>query len=157
MKLDNPPFMPKKPARQMTRLNEAWAVDFMVLDCAHRPLVMLVVDVGTRRALSATVSLAIAEDVVATLERLVRRSGRPQEIWVDDGRGYRFHPVRVWSERHGITVTYGPSPRSKAVAERPLHHLRAHLHDKSFATLTELGHDIERWRQAYTAGIRTEP
>lgn len=118
---------------------------------------MLVVDVGTRRPLSATMSLAIADDVVATLERLARRSGYPQELWVDHGREDHFRPIQTWSERHRITVTYGPSRRTKAAAERPLRDLSASLRDKRFPTLLELGHEIERWRQSYAPAAPTIP
>ncbi|WP_168195535.1 transposase family protein [Bradyrhizobium sp. NAS80.1] len=127
----------------------------MMLDFAHRPLVMLVVDVGTRRPLSATVSLAIADDDVATLERLARRAGYPQEIWVDRAREYHFRPIQSWSPLHRITLIYGPSPQTKSVAERLLRHLGGFLRDKHYPTLMELGHDIERWRQFRAATTST--
>jgi hypothetical protein len=41
-------------APHAARRNVAWAIDFAMLDFAHRPLVMLVVDIDTRRPLSAT-------------------------------------------------------------------------------------------------------
>nr|WP_249782454.1 MULTISPECIES: DDE-type integrase/transposase/recombinase [unclassified Bradyrhizobium] len=155
------PFMSRTPALRETRPSETWAVDFMVLDFPSRPYVMLVADVGTRRPLSAAVSLVVIEDIIAALERLVRRSGRPEQIWMDHSLAYRslmgdFHPaLQAWARRHGISVTASPTPRTTAAAERLLRDLSTFLRDKRFPTLMELGHDIERWRQSYVAAADT--
>lgn len=76
---------PTPAASHGARRNEAWAIDFAKLDLDRRPLVVMVIDVYTRRPLSATVTLSIAEDIAAGLGRLVRRSGCPHEIRIDHG------------------------------------------------------------------------
>ena len=138
-----------------TRRNQAWAVDFAVLDANSRPFVMIVVDVHTRLPLSATVTPGIAEDVTATLGRLGRRSGVPNNIWLD--RGLHTRAIQNWTEANGISIACGPSPRIKAVTEPLLRDLRGYLHDNRFPALIELGHDIERWRQFYKTATPTVP
>jgi hypothetical protein len=157
MKLDSTPPMPNAAAQQFTRANQAWAIDFAVLDFAEGPLVRLVVDVGTRRPLSATLTLAVDDDIAAGLDRLARRSGRPEQIWLDNRYEFRFDPaLRSWAERHSISIIYVPMrmPQMKSLSERLLGDLSAYLRDKRFPTLMELGHDIEHWRQRYCAAAQ---
>lgn len=156
MKFDTTPLM--SPARQLTCQNYAWAIDFAMLDLDRRPLLMMVVDVQSHRPLSVTATLAVPARVAATLERLVRREGAPEEIWTDHGYDHRFHPaLQALSERHRISIAYGPMPAIKTLAEPILHDLSVFLRDKRFATLMELGHDIERWRQSYKTATPTAP
>jgi hypothetical protein len=141
-------FLPNKTTHRQIRANQAWAVDLAILDLPHRPVVMLVIDVGTRLPLSATVTPTIAEGVVATLERLARRSKRPDEIWIGDS----FRLIETWAGQHGISVSYyRPTPQMRAISERVLRDLGSYLGDKRFASPMELGHAIERWRQSYVA------
>lgn len=162
MKFENVQFTPAT-SRKVTRSNEVWSVDFMMLDFAGRPFVMLVVDVATRRALSATVSLAVVDDVIVRLERLVRRSGRPEQIQRDYDKAYnstdgRFHPaLQTWAQQHGISLTHDPMLQTQRISERPLRDLGAFLREKHFPTLMELGHEIERWRQSYAPAVRNVP
>ncbi|WLA64924.1 DDE-type integrase/transposase/recombinase [Bradyrhizobium diazoefficiens] len=132
-----------------TRRNQAWAVDFAVLDAKGRPFVMIVVDVHTRLPLSATVSLGLADDFTAILDRLSRRLGFPEEIWIDGGR--HAQALQTWAEPHGISVAHGPSPQIRAVTELRLRDLCMSLLRKGCASLMELGHEAERWRQSYPA------
>jgi putative transposase len=111
----------------------------------------------TRRPLSATVTLAIAEDIAAGLGRLVKRAGCPQEIWLDHAYDVKFGPLETWAERHRISITYGSSLRTRGLSERPLRDLSAFLRGKSVPSLMELGHDVERWRQSYTATAHIIP
>jgi hypothetical protein len=147
MKFDTTPLIStaSEPACQ----NYAWAIDFAVLDLYRRPLLMMVIDVQSRRPLSATVTLAAPARVAATLERLVRREGAPEEILTGHrGWDHRFHPaLDTLSERHRISIAHGLA--IKSLAEPILHDLSVSLRDKRFATLMELGHEIERWRQSY--------
>jgi hypothetical protein len=156
MKFDNPPFLPKATARRVTRPNEAWEIDFAMINFSDRPFVMLVIDVGTRRPLSATVSIMVVEDIVATLQRLVQRSGSPEQVWMTYGVSYDTYDgrfLRAWAEQHRVSLTRLPL-QTKAVAERLLCDLSAFLRDKRHSTLMALGHDIERWRQSYTPAAR---
>lgn len=154
---------PTSAALYATSHNEAWAIDFAMLDFAAKPLVMLVVDVRTRRPLSATVSHMAMEDIIIRLERLVRRSGRPERIWMDYSSAYNtieghFHPsLQAWAQKHRISLTHDRMLLTRRISERPLRDLSASLREKSFTTLMELGHDIERWRQSYHRVARTMP
>jgi hypothetical protein len=156
MKFDTTPFMP--PARQLTYQNYAWAIDFAKLDLGRRPLLMMVVDVQSQRPLSATATLAVPARVAATLERLVQREGAPEEILTGHGWDHRVDPaLQALSERHRISIAYGLLPAIKTLSEPILHDLSVFLRDKRFATLMELGHEIERWRQSYTGAARPLP
>jgi hypothetical protein len=160
MKFDNLSFTPNAPAHQVMRPNQAWAVDFAVLDFAERPLVRLVVDVGSRRPLSATLTLGVDDDIAAGLDRLARRSGRPEQIWLDNQYEFCFGAaLRFWAGQHRISIIYVPMqmPQIKSLSERLHQDLNAFLRDKRFPTLMELGHDIERWRQSYTAAAPSLP
>jgi hypothetical protein len=160
MKFDNSTLVLKMTARQVTRANQAWAVDHAVLDLAERPLVRLVVDVGTRLPLSATLTLAVDDDIAAELDRLAPRSGRPKQIWLDNKFEFRSDPaLRSWTEQHRISIIYVPMvfPQMKVLSERSFRDLGAFLKDTHPPTLRELSHDLERWRKSYAAGARTIP
>lgn len=146
MKFDTTPFM--SPDRRLTCQNQAWAIEFAVLDLDCRPLLMMVIDVHapTRLPLSATASLAMPEDVVGMLERLVRRSGKPEEVWIYYGFGHGRAALQSWAERHRILINYGPMLRTRALTKPLLRDLAASLRGNRFASLTELENEIERWR-----------
>jgi hypothetical protein len=159
MKLNSTPPMSNAPARRFTRANQAWAVDHAVLDFPQRIFVRLVTDVSTRRPLSATLTFGIA-DIGTGLERLADRSGRPEQIWLDNYYKSRSDPaLKSWTEQHRISIIYVPMqmPQMKSLSERLHRDLSAFLHGKRFPTLMELGHDIERWRQRYCAAAQPIP
>jgi hypothetical protein len=141
----------------LTRANQAWAVDHAVLDFSQRIYVRLVTDVSTRRLLSATLTFGIA-DIDTGLERLVDRSGMPEQIWLDNYYKSRSDAaLRSWAERHCISIIYVPMliPQMKVLSERPFRDLAAFLKDKRPPTVWELSHELERWRQSYVAAART--
>ena len=159
MNFNSKPPIRNAPAQQFTRANQAWAVDHAVLDFPQRIFVRLVTEVGTRRPLSATLTFGIA-DIGTGLERMVDRSGRPEQIWLDNYYKTRSDPaLKSWTERHRISIIYVPMRmlQMKSLSERLYRDLGAFLRDKRFTTLTELGHEIERWRQSYTAAAPSLP
>jgi hypothetical protein len=159
MKLNSTPPMPNAPAQQFTRANQAWAVDHAVLDFPQRIFVRLVTDVGTRRPLSATLTFGIA-DIGTGLERLVDRSGRPEQIWLDNYYKSRSDPaLKSWTEQHRISIIYVPMqmPQMKSLSERLYRDLGASLRDKRFPTVWELSDELERWRQRYCAAAQPIP
>lgn len=140
-----------------TRRNQAWAIDFARLDLDRRPLVMMVIDGYTHRLLSAAVKPAIVEGIAIGLMQLVRRSGRPHEIWIDHEFDHSCKPLRSWAEEHRISVTRVPMIRMKALTEPIARDLVTFLHDKRLTRRIELDHEIERWRQSYTIAVRPLP
>jgi transposase InsO family protein len=138
-------------ALRATRRNEVWMIDIARLDVGSRlTSVMMVVDVHSRLPLSLTVSPAIAGAIATTLDRLVRRSGPLEDIWIYRDSGLEL-ALRRWAKFHWIGITRGPMPQMKTLAEPILSDLGAFLHDVRFPTRTQLGHGLERWRQRYTA------
>ena len=93
--------------------NQAWAIDFARLVLDRKPLVMMVIDVYTHRLLRAAVKPAIAESIAIELMQLVRRSGRPHQIWIDHEFDHSCRPLRSWAEVHRIPVTHVPMIRMK--------------------------------------------
>lgn len=154
------PFKPKPPpVPESTRSNEVWMVDFAKLDFNGRPCVTLVVDVGTRRPLSAMLTFGIA-DIDVEMKRLVAWSGKPKEIWLDNSYQHRFHAALwSWAERQGISIIYVPMqmPRMKSISERLLGEMNAFLRDKRPPTIWELRRELELWRRSYTPAARTIP
>lgn len=157
MKFDTTPFM--SPDRQLTCQHQAWAIEFAVLDWGCRPLLMMVVDVDahTSLPLSATASVAMPEDIVGMLERLVRRSAKPEEVWIDHGFGHGRAALQSWAEQRRISINYGPMLRTRALTKPLLRDLAAFLRGNRSASLTELGHEIERWRQSYETAAPIVP
>jgi transposase InsO family protein len=152
MKFNTAQSMPNMAARQVTRRNQAWAIDNARLDLGNRrPLIMMVVDVHSRLPLSLTVSPAVAGAIAKTLDRLVRRSGPLEDIWIYRDSGLEL-ALRRWAKFHRIGITRGPMPQMKTLAEPILSDLGAFLQHVRFPTRTQLGHGLERWRQRYTAG-----
>ena len=142
---------------EVTRPNEAWLIDTALLNFSHRSFVMLVADVATRRPLSATLLLLNIEDVVATLQRLVVRSGSPKEVWMDHGFWHHHSPLlHDWADQRGISLVNSPV-QTKSIAERMLCDLHAFLRDQRPSTVRALGDDIERWRQSYRPDVSTLP
>ncbi len=151
MKFDAKQFGAKTAGTNVTHRNQAWAVDHAVLDFPQRIFVRLVTEVGTRRPLSATLTFGIA-DIGTGLERMVDRSGRPEQIWLDNYYKTRSDPaLKSWTERHRISIIYVPMQtlQMKSLSERLYRDLGAFLRDKRFPTLWELSHELERWRQRY--------
>jgi transposase InsO family protein len=137
-----------------TRRNQVWMMDIARLDVGSRlTSVMMVVDVHSRLPLSLTVSPAIAGAIAiaTTLDRLVRRSGPLEDIWIYRDSGLEL-ALRRWAKFHRIGITRGPMPEMKTLAEPILSDLGAFLHDVRFPTRTQLGHGLEIWGQRYTAG-----
>ncbi|UFW43317.1 hypothetical protein [Bradyrhizobium sp. WSM471] len=143
--------------RQATRRNQAWAIDIAMLDLDGRPIVTLVIDVHTRRPLSATVSSELSGAVTDGLDQLVRSFDRPEAIWLDYIHDHAFFPFLTWADRHGIPLVYGSPPATSALANAVLRDLGAHLQNKPLTTLMDLGHQIERWRESYSLAARTFP
>jgi len=144
-------------ARHATRRNRAWMVDIARFDLKkHMRPVMMVVDVHSRRPLSATVSPAIASAITTTLDRLVQRLGSPAEIWID--RDFELDlALRYWAELHGIAITFGPMLKAKAVTEPIFRDLGAFLRGNLFSTHAELAVGLDKWRQSYAAAARPLP
>lgn len=159
MKLIRTPPSPNVSTQQAKRANQAWAIDYTVLDFAERPVVRLVIDVRTRRLLSATLTFGMA-DIGSGLERLVDRSGRPEQIWLDSYYNSGFDlALKSWTEQHRISIIYVPTqmPQMRSLFDRLHRDLNAFLREKRCPTLMDLGQDIERWRWRYRAAEQPIP
>jgi hypothetical protein len=155
MKFDTTKLMANTAVPHVTRRNQAWAIDIARFDLKNRvPFVMMVIEVHTRLPLSATVSPATHCAAATGLDRIVRRSGPPNEIWIDRS----FEPmIRAWAEQHRIAVTYGQMLKVKSLAEPIFRDLGAFLRGNLFSNHAKLGLGVEKWRQSYAAAARSLP
>ncbi|MDH2386394.1 hypothetical protein [Bradyrhizobium sp. CER78] len=60
--------------------NQAWAIDLTRLDLGHRPPVLMVMDVQTRRVLSTIVQDPIAGNITIELTKLMMRLGPTRDL-----------------------------------------------------------------------------
>jgi hypothetical protein len=153
MKFKQTPPMPYAAVQRLTRANQAWAVDHALIDLHQRIFVRLITDVGTRLPLSATPTFGIA-DIGTGIERLVDRSGKPEQIWLDSHHGHRSDPaLRSWAAQQGISIIYIATqmPQMKSLSERLFISMSAFLRTKRSESVFDLGHDLERWRKSYVA------
>jgi transposase InsO family protein len=146
-------------ALRATRRNQVWMIDIARLDVGSRlTSVMMVVDVHSRLPLSLTVSPAIAGAIAiaTTLDRLVRRSGPLEDIWIYRDSGLEL-ALRRWAKFHRIAITFGPMLKAKALTEPIFRDLGAFLRGNLFSTHAKLGLGLEKWRQSYAAAARPLP
>ena len=132
-----------------TRASQVWAIDHAILSSAHRIYIRMVIDVGTRLPLSATLTFGI-EEIGSGLERLIERSRIPEQIWLDNSFVSRSDRLlKLWTKRHRISINYSYSPEMKAISERSFRALLAFLRGKRPPTILELAKELERWRETY--------
>jgi len=149
------PTRVRVPLEAVPQLNDTWAMDFMgdTLYSARRYRILNVIDEGNREALAIEVDVSLpSERVVAVLEQLVAIHGAPRRIRCDNGPEFVSEIVRVWCERHGITLVFiqPGKPNQNAYIERFNRTYRTEiLNAWVFTTLDEVRELSEDWRQRY--------
>jgi transposase InsO family protein len=137
------------------RPNHIWSYDFM--GCRTReggPIRILnVVDEYTRVALGSCVARSIgAGDVIAELERLFERHGKPQLLRSDNGREFIAASLREWLAAQGVKTAFieRGSPQQNAFVERFNGTMRDEvLNGEEFASVLEARVVIEQWLVQY--------
>jgi putative transposase len=137
------------------RPNDVWAMDFIhdQLATGQKLRVLTVVDTFSRYcpALDAKFSYR-GEDVVATLERVCARIGKPKVIRVDQGSEFVSRDMDLWAYRHGVTLDFSRpgKPTDNAYIEAFNARLRAEcLNAHWFISLADAAEKLEAWRRDY--------
>jgi putative transposase len=135
--------------------NDVWAMDFVhdQLATGKKLRVLTVVDTFSRYVpvLDARFSYR-GEDVVATLDRVCRRSGYPKTIRVDQGSEFISRDMDLWAYQRGVTLDFSRpgKPTDNAFIEAFNGRFRAEcLNAHWFLTLADAAEKLETWRKYY--------
>jgi len=135
--------------------NHVWALDFQFDETSdlRRIKLLNIVDEHTREALATDVARSMgADDVVATLERLVTQRGAPRFIRMDNGPELIAWALRDWCRLRGLGTLYiePGSPWENPWIESFNGRMRDELLNiTEFGSLTEASVIIEDWRNEY--------
>jgi putative transposase len=137
------------------RPNHVWSYDFMGSRTRQGgPIRILnVVDEYTRVALGSRVASSIgARDLIAELERLFERHGKPQVLRSDNGREFIAASLRDWLAEQGVQTAFieKGSPQQNAFVERFNGTMRDELlNGEEFANLLEARVVVNDWLVEY--------
>jgi transposase InsO family protein len=141
--------------RPATRPNEVWSYDFMsaVTRDGRSLRVLNVVDEHTRVAVGCRVARSIgAKDVIAELEQLFQKHGKPQLLRSDNGREFIAASLADWLDKQGVQTAFieKGSPQQNAFVERFNGTMRDELlNGEEFASLLEARVVIGNWLVEY--------
>jgi transposase InsO family protein len=115
--------------------------------------ILNVVDEYTRVALGSRVARSIgARDVIAELEQLFERHGRPQVLRSDNGREFVADSLQAWLAEQGVQTAFieKGSPQQNAFVERFNGTMRDELlNGEEFDNLLEARVVISNWLVEY--------
>jgi transposase InsO family protein len=135
--------------------NHVWSYDFMGGRTRDGGAIRIlnVVDEYTRVALDSRVARSIgAGDVIAELEQLFERHGRPQVLRSDNGREFIAASLGGWLAEQGVRTAFiaKGSPQQNAFVERFNGTMRDEvLNGEEFNSLLEARVVIEAWVDEY--------
>ncbi|WP_417523689.1 IS3 family transposase, partial [Marinovum sp.] len=135
--------------------NDVWAMDFVhdQLATGRKIRVLTVVDTFSRfvPVLDPRFSYR-GEDVVATLDRVCRRTGYPTTIRVDQGSEFISRDMDLWAYQCGVTLDFSRpgKPTDNAFIEAFNGRFRAEcLNAHWFMNLEDAAEKLEAWRRDY--------
>lgn len=142
-------------AVQATAPNDVWSYDFVSARTEDGlPLrVLNVVDEFTRRCVGCRVDRHIgARDLIAELEQLFARHGRPRRLRSDNGREFIAETLAQWLRRQGVAQLFieKASPQQNAYVERFNGTMRDEvLHGELFRSVLEARVVLGQWVEQY--------
>ena len=135
--------------------NQRWSLDFVAdqLTSGRRFRILTVVDDFTKESLATIADTSIGgHRLIAELDRIVERRGKPRSIVSDNGGEMTSRAVLQWTMETAINWHYiAPGkPTQNAFIEAFNSKLRDEcLNENLFVTLTEAIDTIEAWRIDY--------
>jgi putative transposase len=137
------------------RPNDVWAMDFVhdQLATGRKLRVLTVVDTFSRVAPVIDPKFSYrGEDVVATLDRVCRRTGYPKTIRVDNGSEFISRDMDLWAYQRGVILDFSRpgKPTDNAFIEAFNSKFRAEcLNAHWFLSLSDACEKMEEWRRYY--------
>ena len=135
--------------------NDVWAMDFVhdQLATGRKIRILTVVDTFSRYVpvLDARFSYK-GEDVVATLDRICRKTGYPKTVRVDNGSEFVSRDMDLWAYQRGVTLDFSRpgKPTDNAYIEAFNSKLRSEcLNAHWFMGLADTAEKLEAWRRDY--------
>jgi putative transposase len=140
---------------RLTRVNQEWAMDFIVDGLASGRMVRIlsVVDAYTREclALEADTSLG-SRRVTRVLERLIGERGRPESVRSDNGPEFTSRRMLAWAEdwKVGLVHIQPGRPMQNGHVESFHGRLRDECLNASwFRTMNDVRYTLATWREEY--------
>jgi transposase InsO family protein len=137
------------------RPNHVWSYDFMATRTRDGGSLRIlnVVDEYTRRALAARVARSIgAQDVIAELDKLFAKYGRPEVLRSDNGREFIAASLASWLAERGVKTAFieKGSPHQNPFVERFNGTMRDELlNGEEFDSVVEARVVIGEWLELY--------
>jgi len=137
------------------KLNESWAMDFVAdqLHDGRKIRILTVIDVFTRECLATSIGSRLrSEDVVATLNMIVKDRGKPQRIFCDNGSEFSGRITDLWAYTNKVTLAFSRpgKPTDNAFIESFNGSFRDEcLNLHWFTSYEDAKVKIEAWRQEY--------
>ena len=138
-----------------TAPNACWSMDFLsdALADGQKIRLLAIVDNFTREDLALEVAVSFrATDVVAVLEHLVRKYGRPLRIRVDNGPEFISKQLDQWAYWNGVELDFSRpgKPTDNAFVESFNNRVRQELLNTNwFTTIDEARRLAAAWRADY--------
>jgi putative transposase len=141
--------------RPASHPNDVWSYDFMsgVTRNGHSFRILNIVDEHTRLAMGCRVARSIgAGDVIAELEGLFERHGKPAVLRSDNGREFIAETLTGWLDQQGVKTAFieKGSPQQNPFVERFNGTMRDEvLNGEEFDNLIEARVVISDWVNRY--------
>jgi transposase InsO family protein len=107
----------RQPLLAPLRLNEIWALDFMVdtLYSSRSFRTFNVIDEGNREALGIEVAHSIPSlRVIRVIEQLIELYGKPQALRLDNGSELTSTAFTEWCSERGIELRFNPTRQARS-------------------------------------------
>ena len=133
------------------RPNHIWGMDFMGETTRRGTAfrILNIVDEFTRLALACRVDKSIGtHDVIAELQALIEKEGRPKIIRCDNGREFIATTLKSWLAEHGVATAYieKGQPQQNCFVERYNGTMRDEvLTNEDFDTVLEARIILQKW------------
>jgi putative transposase len=140
---------------QPLRTNDAWSMDFVADQLADGTKIRLltIIDIYSRESLAIVVGQRLrGEDVVAALNRIVKKRPPPKCLFVDKGSEFSGQMVDLWAYHHNAKIDFSRpgKPTDNCFIETFNGSLRDEcLNVHWFASLGEAQAVVEAWRVDY--------
>jgi putative transposase len=135
--------------------NETWSMDFMAdqLYSGRSIRILTLVDTYSRECLALRVGVTLkGDDVVETLNEVIRHRGAPRTIRVDNGTEFTSVVMDQWAYWNGVTLDFSRpgKPQDNAIIEAFNSRFRQEcLNEHWFLSVADAQQRVDAWREHY--------